>query len=88
MPTTLPKASTFARRHPLLTEISLHTCEATLDIEADLWTYLQAEAARRNVSFDVLFSSVLSEYAARMRVNARKKKRGRPQSTSLVKIKG
>lgn len=73
MPTTLPKASTFARRHPPLIEISLHTCEATLDIEADLWTYLQAEAARRNVSFDVLFSSVLSEYAARMRVNARKK---------------
>ena len=73
MPTALPKASTFARRHPPLTKISLHACEVTLAIEADLWTYLQTEAARRNVSFDILFSSVISEYAARMRVNARKK---------------
>lgn len=56
----------FAKRHPVC-EIQCERYVATLDIPSDLWIYLTTEANRRGITLDVLFASVVRDYAASRR---------------------
>lgn len=58
--------SPFAKRHPVC-EVQCERYVATLDIPSDLWVYLTTEANRRGITLDVLFTSVVRDYAASQR---------------------